>query len=81
MHVDISGMNIKGDQILHIVEEGVLQSQTLAAFHFSDNKVEEWTRLQIFKMMTRDDPDLYPDAQENGGDAMSNVSLDISEEE
>ena len=51
----------------------------MAAFHFSDNKVEEWTRLQIFKMMTKDDPDLYPDAKED--DAMSDISLSISEEE
>ena len=65
VHVDISGMNLKGDQILHIVKEGVLHSQTLAAFHFSENKVEEWTRLKIFKLMSRDDPDVYPDANDN----------------
>ena len=33
--------------------------------------------------MTRDDPDCYPDANENeeNDDAMSNVSIDISEED
>lgn len=83
MHVDISGMNLKGDSVLQIVKDGVLHSQTLAAFHFSDNSIEEWTRLKIFKIMTRDDPDCYPDANENGenDDAMSNVSIDISEED
>ena len=69
--------------MLQIVKEGVLHSQTLAAFHFSDNSIEEWTRLKIFKIMTRDDPDCYPDAKEDGenDDAMSNVSIDISEED
>ena len=31
--------------------------------------------------MTRDDPDLYPDAKENEDDAMSDISISISEEE
>ena len=31
--------------------------------------------------MTRDDPDLYTDAKENEDDAMSDISISISEEE
>ena len=32
-------------------------------------------------MMTKDDPDLYPDAKENDEDGMSDISISISEEE
>ena len=65
------------------MEEGVKQSQTLAAFHFSDNKVDEWTRFKIHMQLKEADADLYPEEQQNGDleGSPSIVSMDISDGE
>jgi len=70
-HLDISGMNIGSEGMMMIVQEGVKESTSLAAFHFSDNRVDEWTRCKINKILlsvNTDDNildssrDIHPDA-------------------
>ena len=51
MHVDISGMFIGDAAVKRILIEGAAESKTLAAIHFSDNKISTKTRLQIYEAM------------------------------
>ena len=44
-------MNIGNEGILQIVEEGVVESTSLASFQFDDNRVDEWTRFKINKIL------------------------------
>lgn len=52
MHLDISGMFIGDKNIEQILIEGVVESKTLAAVHFQDNQVTNWTRIRIYHALT-----------------------------
>ena len=63
-HLDISGMLIGSEGILTIVADGVKHSESLAGFHFADNRVDEWTRMKINRIMISDYTGVKAEAEE-----------------
>ena len=53
LHMDISGLLLGSEALKHIVFEGVAHSKTMLGFHFLENRVNHWTRMQINQALTK----------------------------